>query len=156
MELVLNNLQRLICHKTQTNISFISVDRSSDGGGGVYDFYEFWFKFKKHVYTERYVTILQDENWLVNTAWEKIKVLIFMQDGVLPYFIIVVHQWLNAHLLGTLKGRRGPHQWPAKSSDSTLCDILAKSGWNVSTLPTQQLGRNFGSEKLCHSYHKNS
>ncbi|CAM1305628.1 Uncharacterised protein r2_g1547 [Pycnogonum litorale] len=73
---------------------------------------------------ERYLTMLQDEIWPV----VNIKDLIFMQDGAPPHFAIVVREWLNLHFPGRWLGRRGPHEWPARSPDLTPCDFFLW-GW---------------------------
>ena len=51
-----------------------------------------------------------------------------MQDGAPPHFAIVVREWLNAHFPGRWIGRRGPHEWPARSPDLTPCDFFLW-GW---------------------------
>ncbi len=78
---------------------------------------------------ERYLTMLRDEIWPVINTWENIEDLIFMQDGALPHFAFVVREWLNAHFPGRWMGRRGPHEWPARSPDLTPCDFFPW-GWS--------------------------
>ena len=41
---------------------------------------------------ERYFTILQDEIWPVICTWVNIEEMIFMQDGALPHFAIIVRE----------------------------------------------------------------
>ena len=69
---------------------------------------------------ERYLTMLRDEVWPIISAWDNIEDLIFMQDGASPHFAIVVREWLNAQI----PGRRGSHEWPARSPDLTPCDFF--------------------------------
>ena len=58
------------------------------------------------------------------SAWDNIEDLIFMQDGAPPHFAIVVREWLNAQFPGKWMGRRGSHEWPARSPDLTPCDFF--------------------------------
>ena len=73
---------------------------------------------------ERYLTMLRGEIWPVISTWENIEDMIFMQDGARPHFAIIVREWLNGHFPGRWMGRRGPHEWPARGPDLTLCDLL--------------------------------
>ena len=59
------------------------------------------------VCAERCLTMLREEICLVIIILENIEDLIFIHDGVPPYFAIVVHHWLNAHYSGRWTGRRG-------------------------------------------------
>lgn len=77
---------------------------------------------------ERYLAMLQDQVWPVVSAWENINDVIFMQDGAPPHFSLSVRQWLDAHFPGRWLGRRGPHEWPARSPDLTPCDFFLW-GW---------------------------
>ena len=50
---------------------------------------------------ERYLTMLIDEVWPIISAWDNIKDLIFIQDGALTHFAIVIREWLiNAEFPG--------------------------------------------------------
>ena len=74
---------------------------------------------------ERYLTMLRDEVWpIIISAWDNVEDLIFMQDGAPPHFAIVVREWLNAQFYGKWMGRRGSHEWPARSLDLTSCDFF--------------------------------
>ena len=68
---------------------------------------------------ERYLTMLKDEVWPIISAWNNIEDLIFMQDGAPPHFAIVFREWLNVQFPGRWMGRRGSHEWPARSPDLT-------------------------------------
>ena len=50
---------------------------------------------------KRYLTMLKDEVWQIDIAWDNIKDLIFMQYGTFPHFAIVVCEWLNAQFPGS-------------------------------------------------------
>ena len=54
--------------------------------------------------------------------------MIFMQDGAPPHYATAVRQFLNDELSGRWLGRRGPHEWPARSCDITPCDFFLW-GW---------------------------
>ena len=82
------------------------------------------FIFRNTMNAERYLTMLQDEIWPVVNTWANIEDLIFMQDGAPPHFAIVVREWLNEHFPGRWLGRRGPHEWPARSPDLTPCNFF--------------------------------
>ena len=43
-----------------------------------------------------------------------------MQDRAPPHFDVVAREWLNVQFPGKRMGRRGSHEWPAKSPDSTV------------------------------------
>ena len=49
---------------------------------------------------EWYLTMLIDEVWPIISAWDNIKDLIFIQDGALTHFAIVIREWLNAKFPG--------------------------------------------------------
>jgi hypothetical protein len=51
-----------------------------------------------------------------------------MQDGAPPHFANSVREWLDTKFPGRWLGRRGPHEWPARSPDLTLCDFFLW-GW---------------------------
>jgi len=60
----------------------------------------------------------------VISGWENIDELVFMHFGAPPHFALGVRAWLNQKFPGRWLGRRGPHEWPARSPDLTLCDIF--------------------------------
>ncbi|PSN47669.1 hypothetical protein C0J52_18412 [Blattella germanica] len=75
---------------------------------------------------ERYLQMLED---YVESAWDNINDVIFMQDGAPYHFANVVRAWLDK--FPGRWGRRGPHEWPARSPDLTPCDFLAKDEVSV-------------------------
>ena len=77
---------------------------------------------------ERYLKMLQEYAWPIVSRWENINELIFMQDGAPPHFSRIVRSWLDDHFPRRWLGRRGPHEWPARSPDLTLCDFFLW-GW---------------------------
>jgi hypothetical protein len=56
---------------------------------------------------------------VANSAWANINDLILMQDGAPPHFALDVRDWLDRRVSGRWLGRRGPHEWPARSPDLT-------------------------------------
>jgi len=77
---------------------------------------------------ERYLQMLEDYVWPVVSGWENIDELVFMHDGAPPHFALIVHPWLDQNFPGRWLGRRGPHEWPARSPDLTPCDFFLW-GW---------------------------
>ena len=77
---------------------------------------------------ERYLEVL--EGTLVPSlhAIDRDQDMIFMQDGAPPHYATAVRQFLNDELSGRWLGRRGPHEWPARSCDITPCDFFLW-GW---------------------------
>lgn len=73
---------------------------------------------------DRYLQMLQDYVWPTISQWENIDDLIFMQDGAPPHFALTVREWLDQRFPGRWLGRRGPHEWPARSPDLTPCDFF--------------------------------
>jgi len=73
---------------------------------------------------ERCLQMLEDYVWSIVSGWENIDELLFMHDGAPPHFSLSVCAWLDQKFLG----RRGPHKWPARSPDPTLCDFFLW-GW---------------------------
>jgi hypothetical protein len=51
-----------------------------------------------------------------------------MHVGAPPHSALGVRAWLNQKFPGCWLGRRGPHEWPARSPDLTLCDFFLW-GW---------------------------
>ena len=47
-----------------------------------------------------------------------------MQNGAPVHFANDIHKWLHDHLLDRWIGRRGAHEWPARSPDLTPCDLF--------------------------------
>lgn len=78
--------------------------------------------------SERYLAMLEDEVWPIVSTWDNINDLIWMQDGAPPHFALIVREWLDRHFPGRWLGRRGPHEWPARSPDLTPCDFFLW-GW---------------------------
>jgi len=77
---------------------------------------------------ERYFQMLEDYVWPIVYGWENIDELVFMHDDAPPYFALSVRAWLDQKFLGRWLGRRGPHEWPARSPDLTPCDFFLW-GW---------------------------
>jgi hypothetical protein len=65
---------------------------------------------------------------VANGAWANINDLILVQDGAPPHFALDVRDWLDRRFSGRWSGRRGPHEWPARSPDLTPCDFFLW-GW---------------------------
>ena len=53
---------------------------------------------------------------------------VFMHDGAPPHVALSVLAWLDQKFAGLWLGRRGPHEWPARSPDLTPCDFVLW-GW---------------------------
>ena len=51
-----------------------------------------------------------------------------MHDGTPPHFALSVRAWLDQKFLERGLGRRGSHEWPARSPDLTPCDFFLW-GW---------------------------
>ena len=77
---------------------------------------------------ERYLNMLRDQVYPILSSWDNIDDLIFMQDGAAPHFALAVRDWLDSTFPGRWLGRRGPHEWPARSPDLTPCDFFLW-GW---------------------------
>ena len=75
---------------------------------------------------ERYPQMLEDYVWPIVSGWENIEELVFMHDGA-PPLCIERTCLVGSEVSGTL-GRRGPHEWPARSPDLTPCDFFLW-GW---------------------------
>ena len=73
---------------------------------------------------ERYLQMLEDYVWPIISGWENINELVFMLDGAPPHFALGVRAWLDQKFPGLWLGRRGPHEWPARSPDLTPCDFF--------------------------------
>ena len=69
---------------------------------------------------KRSLQILEDYMWPIVSGWENIDELVFMHDGTPPHFTLSVPALLNQKFLG----RRGPHEWPARSPGLTPCDYF--------------------------------
>ena len=69
---------------------------------------------------ERCIQMLEDYVWPIVSGWENIDELVFMHDGAPPHFALSVPAWLDQKFLG----RRGPHEWPARSPDLTTYDFF--------------------------------
>jgi hypothetical protein len=79
----------------------------------------------------KFLTLLSDASKLRMPAvsgWENINDRIFMQEGAPPHFTNDVRVWLDEKFPGHWLGRRGPHEWPARSPDLTHRDFL-RWGW---------------------------
>ena len=63
---------------------------------------------------------------LVDYAWPQLqgKRLYFQHDGAALHSAVIVHEWLDEKFPGRGIGRRGPFDWPARSSDLTTCDFF--------------------------------
>ena len=72
--------------------------------------------------------ILEDYMWPTLSGCENTDELVFMHDGAPPHFALGVRAWLYQKFPGRWLGRRGPHEWPAKSPDLTPCDF-SLWGW---------------------------
>ena len=77
---------------------------------------------------ERCLQMLEDYVWPIVSGWENIDELVFMHDGAPPHFALSVRAWLDQKFPGRWLGRRGPHEWPARSPDLTPCDFFLW-GW---------------------------
>ena len=77
---------------------------------------------------ERYLQMLEDYVWPIVSGWENIDELVFMHDGAPPRLALSVRAWLDQKFPGRWLGRRGPHEWPARSPDLTPCDFFLW-GW---------------------------
>jgi len=77
---------------------------------------------------ERYLHMLKDYVWPIVSGWENIDELVFMHDGAPPHFALSVRAWLKQKFPGRWLGRRGPHEWPARSPDLTPCEFFLW-GW---------------------------
>ena len=47
----------------------------------------------------------------------------FQQDGAPAHYGLIVRNWLDSKLPGRWIGRRGPIEWPARSTDLTPLDF---------------------------------
>ena len=45
-----------------------------------------------------------------------------------PHFALAVRDWLDTTFPECWMGRRGPHEWPARSPDLTPCDFFYGTG----------------------------
>ena len=70
---------------------------------------------------ERYLEVLR-EKVLPNFSHGIGRSRLFQQDGAPPHYSLRVRQFLNENLDGRWIGRRGPIEWPARSTDRTPCD----------------------------------
>jgi len=73
---------------------------------------------------ERYLQMLEDYLWPKVSGWENVDELVFMHDGAPPQFALSVRAWLDQKIPGRWLGRRGTHEWPARSPDLTPCDFF--------------------------------
>ena len=73
---------------------------------------------------ESYLQMLEYYVWPMVCGWENIDELVFMHDGAPPHFPQSVRAWLDQKFPGRWLGRRGPHEWPARSPDLTPCDFF--------------------------------
>lgn len=78
--------------------------------------------------SDRYHQMLNEYVWPQISQWDNVADIIFQQDGAPPHFAIIVRDWLDEHFPGRWLGRRGPHEWPARSPDLTPCDFFLW-GW---------------------------
>ena len=67
--------------------------------------------------------MLHNEICTVISTSKNIVSLIFVQDGALAHFPIVVRELLNAYIAGRWISRRGSHQWPIRNPDLAPCDF---------------------------------
>jgi len=72
---------------------------------------------------EHYLQMLEDCMWPIVSGWENVDELVFMHDGEPPHFALSVRAWLDQKFPGRWLGRRGRHEWPARSPDLTPCDL---------------------------------
>ena len=72
---------------------------------------------------ERYLEMLENYVWPKVAVWENIDDLVFVQDGVPPYFAPTLRARLDQHFPGRRLGRRGPHEWPPRSPYLTPFDF---------------------------------
>ena len=77
---------------------------------------------------ETYLEVLEDTLVPSFLDIDRDKDMIFMQDRAQPHYATAVCQFLNDELPGRWLGRRGPHEWPARSCDITPCDFFLW-GW---------------------------
>ena len=63
---------------------------------------------------------------LVDYAWPQLqrKRLYFQGDGAAPHYAVIEGEWLDEKFPGRWVGRRGPFDWPARSSDLILCNFF--------------------------------
>jgi len=73
---------------------------------------------------ERCLQMMEDYAWPIVSGWENIDELVCMQDGAPPHFALSVCDWLDQKFLERWLGRRGTHEWPARSPDLTPCDFF--------------------------------
>jgi len=64
---------------------------------------------------ERCLQMMEDYAWPIVSGWENIDELVFMHDGAPPHFALSVCAWLDQTFLERRLGRRGTHEWPARS-----------------------------------------
>jgi len=62
-----------------------------------------------------------------------------MHDGVPPHFALSVRAWLDQKLPGLWLGRRGPHEWRARSPGLTPCDFSCGAGYRVKPRTIEKL-----------------
>lgn len=86
------------------------------------------FLFRETMNGERYLNMLENRVWPALSTFDNIENMVFMQDGAPPHFASNVRQWLDNRFPGRWLGRRGPHEWPARSPDLTPCDFFLW-GW---------------------------
>ena len=77
---------------------------------------------------KRCLHMLEVYMWPIVFGRENIDELVFMHDGAPPHFALSVRAWLDQKFPGRWLGRRGPHEWPARSPDFTPCDFFLW-GW---------------------------
>ena len=77
---------------------------------------------------ERYLQMLEDYVWPIVSDCENIDELVFMHDGAPLHFALSVRALLDRKFPGRWLGRRGPHEWPARSPDLTSCEFFLW-GW---------------------------
>jgi len=70
---------------------------------------------------ESCLQMMEDYVWHIVSGWENINELVFIHDGVLAHFTLSVCAWLDQKFLERWLGRRGTHEWPARSPDLTPC-----------------------------------
>jgi len=89
------------------------------------------------MHAERCLHILDTFVWPAVSGWDNIDNLIFMQDGALPHSALTVRTWLDQQFSGCWMGRRGPHEWPLRSPNLTLCDFYLWGNTNKEVWKTK-------------------
>jgi hypothetical protein len=74
--------------------------------------------------SERYLQMLRDYICPTVSGWENIDDSNSMQAGTPSHFANAMLAWLGEEFPGRWLGRRGSHEWVARSQELTACDFF--------------------------------